>query len=267
MDQIIIAIIYGIVEGITEWLPISSTGHLILLERIFKIEDPNFFNLFLVVIQFGAILAVVIFFFRMYWPFYSGKYKERGMLWLKILVACIPAGIAGLLFDDVFERLFYNEGSVAIALILFGLFFIAVENEREGAEPRIMTMNEISFKDAWIIGFFQLISAIFPGTSRSGATILGGLLIGISRSTIASFTFIMAIPVMAGASLLKIVTYDGVMPSGGIMMILVGMISAFIVSLFVIRFLMNYIRKRDFKVFGYYRIVLGMIVFMICLFH
>ena len=273
--DIIKSIIFGIVEGITEWLPISSTGHLILVEQFLKFEQvsPEFWSMFQVVIQFGAILAVVVLYFKKIWPFTKNKekaIKKTGILsyfdknimnlWGKILVGCIPAAIIGLLFDDVFEALFYNPVCIAIALIVFGIAFIVIENwnkNRKGAKDK---NSEITYKDAIIIGIFQLIAAIFPGTSRSGATIIGGLLIGLSRPNAAEFTFYLAIPTMLGASLLKLVKFGFAFTGAEIIILLVGMIISFVVSMFVIKFLMSYIKKHDFKVFGYYRIVLGILV-------
>ena len=273
--DIIKSIIFGIVEGITEWLPISSTGHLILVEQFLKFEQvsPEFWSMFQVVIQFGAILAVVLLYFKKIWPFTKNKdkaIKKTGILsyfdknimslWGKILVGCIPAAIIGLLFDEVFEALFYNPVCIAIALIVFGIAFIVIENwnkHRKGTKDK---NSEITYKDAIIIGIFQLLAAIFPGTSRSGATIIGGLLIGLSRPNAAEFTFYLAIPTMLGASLLKLVKFGFAFTGAEIIILLVGMFVSFIVSMFVIKFLMSYIKKHDFKVFGYYRIVLGILV-------
>ena len=273
--DIIKSIIFGIVEGITEWLPISSTGHLILVEQFLKFEQvsPEFWSMFQVVIQFGAILAVVVLYLKKIWPFTKNKdkaIKKTGILsffdknimnlWGKILVGCIPAAIIGLLFDDVFEALFYNPVCIAIALIVFGIAFIVIENwnkHRKGARDK---NSEITYKDAIIIGIFQLLAAIFPGTSRSGATIIGGLLIGLSRPNAAEFTFYLAIPTMLGASLLKLVKFGFAFTGAEIIILLVGMIISFVVSMFVIKFLMSYIKKHDFKVFGYYRIILGILV-------
>lgn len=273
--DIIKSIIFGIVEGITEWLPISSTGHLILVEQFLKFEQvsPEFWSMFQVVIQFGAILAVVVLYFKKIWPFTKNKdkaIKKTGILsyfdkdimnlWGKILVGCIPAAIIGLLFDEVFEALFYNPVCIAIALIVFGIAFIVIENwnkHRKGVKDK---NSDITYKDAIIIGIFQLLAAIFPGTSRSGATIIGGLLIGLSRPNAAEFTFYLAIPTMLGASLLKLVKFGFAFTGAEIIILLVGMIISFVVSMFVIKFLMSYIKKHDFKVFGYYRIILGILV-------
>ena len=220
--EIIKAIIFGIVQGVTEWLPISSTGHLILVEQFLKFNEvsPNFWNVFEVVIQFGSILAVVLLYFKKIWPFTTDKekgikqsgplsYLNRDImnLWGKILVACIPAAIIGLLFDEVFEKLFYNPFCIAIALIVFGIAFIIIENRKQSKRNKKDSTDKITYKDALIIGCFQLIAAIFPGTSRSGSTIIGSLLLGLSRPNAAEFTFYLAIPTMFGASLLKLVKY------------------------------------------------------------
>ena len=278
--DIIKAIIFGIVEGITEWLPVSSTGHLILLEEFMKFKNVSegFFDMFEVVIQLGAILAVVLIYFKDIWPFTNkqGKgFTKRGLLshldknitqlWGKILVACIPAAVIGLLFDKKFEELFYNPTCVAIALIVFGIAFIVIENWHKGRKSRITRIEGITYKDALIIGMFQLIAAIFPGVSRSGATIIGALLIGVSRKVSAEFTFYLAIPVMFGASLLKVARFGFSFTGTEIIALILGMLSAFVVSLFIIKFLMNYIKKHDFKVFGWYRIILGIIVILMAL--
>ncbi len=273
--EIIKSVIFGIVEGITEWLPISSTGHLILLEQFLKFKgvSPEFWDMFQVVIQLGAILAVVILYFKQIWPFTKNKekaIKKQGILsildkdimilWGKILVACVPAAIIGILFDDVFEALFYNPFCIALALIIFGIAFIIIENWNKGRKAKKETSEQITYKDAIIIGIFQLLAAIFPGTSRSGATIIGALLIGLSRPNAANFTFYLAIPTMFGASLLKLVKFGFAFTSVEMIVLLVGMVVSFLVSVVVIKLLLNYIRKHDFKVFGYYRIVLGILV-------
>ena len=264
------AILFGIVEGITEWLPVSSTGHMILLDEFVKMNvSEEFWNLFLVVIQLGAILAVVILFWDKIFPFDLSKKaraehrvnrKDVWLLWVKILISCVPAAIIGVLFDDVFDRLFYNGPCVAIALIVFGIAFIVIETAKKGKEFKINSISEITYKTALYIGFFQVLAAIFPGTSRSGATIVGALLIGVARTVAAEYTFYLAIPVMAGASLLKVLKFDGSMTGSEVMILLVGTVVAFAVSIVVIRFLMGYIRKHDFKVFGVYRIILGLVV-------
>ena len=264
------AILFGIVEGITEWLPVSSTGHMILLDEFVKMNvSEEFWNLFLVVIQLGAILAVVILFWDKIFPFDFSKEaraehrvnrKDVWLLWVKILISCVPAAIIGVLFDDVFDRLFYNGPCVAIALIVFGIAFIAIETSKKGKEFKVNSISEITYKTALYIGFFQVLAAIFPGTSRSGATIVGALLIGVARTVAAEYTFYLAIPVMAGASLLKVLKFDGSMTGSEFMILLVGTVVAFAVSIVVIRFLMGYIRKHDFKIFGVYRIILGLVV-------
>lgn len=270
MVEILKAILFGIVEGITEWLPISSTGHLILLNEFVTLDvSEEFWSMFEVVIQLGAILAVVVLFWNKIFPFYFGKKAEENggiirkdvfVLWFKIIAACIPAAIVGLAFDDVLEKYFYNYQTVAVMLILFGILFIIIENLNKGKKPKIRSLKDITYTTAIIIGVFQLIAAVFPGTSRSGATIVGALLIGVSRTVAAEFTFFLAIPVMFGASLLKIVKFGFSFTGMELAILLTGMIVAFIVSVVVIKFLMGYIKKHDFKVFGWYRIILGMLV-------
>ena len=269
MIEIFKAILFGIVEGITEWLPISSTGHMILLDEFINLNvSDNFYELFQVVIQLGAILAVVVIYFKSLFPWGFGKSKKETQntlnLWGKILVACVPAAIIGILFDDWIDAHFYNSIVVSIALIVYGILFIVIENKNIGSKST-KDVNKITYKQALQIGVFQLL-ALIPGTSRSGSTIIGGLLIGLERSVAAEFTFFLAIPVMAGASLLKLAKYIlkvGFVFSGlELGILIVGCIVAFIVSMFVIKFLINYIRKHDFKVFGYYRIVLGILVLL-----
>lgn len=277
MLDIIKAIIYGIVEGITEWLPISSTGHLILIEQFlpFNGASEGFFDMFDVVIQLGAILAVVVLFWNKIWPFALTKKQRQGqtgvgaffkkdiwIMWFKILVSTVPAAVIGGLFDDVFNRLFYNPVCVALALIIFGIAFILVENWNRKRTPKINSLAEITYMTALMIGFFQVLAAIFPGTSRSGATIVGALLIGVSRTVAAEYTFFLAIPVMFGASLLKVVKFGFSFTGNELVLLLTGTVVSFAVSLFVLRFLMGYIKKHDFKVFGWYRIVLGAIVLL-----
>lgn len=255
--EIIKAIILGIVEGITEWLPISSTGHMILVDEFMKMDvSAEFLEMFLVVIQLGAILAVVVIYFKTLLP----TDKATWIMWLKIVVACLPAAVIGLLFDDIFNALFYNWYTVAIALIVFGIAFIVIENRNKEVQPKVTHIDDLTYKQALIIGLFQVIAAIFPGTSRSGATILGGLMIGVSRTVAAEFTFFLAIPVMFGASLLKLVKFGFSFTAQEGMLLAVGMIVAFIVSIIAIKFLMGYIKKHDFKVFGWYRIILGIVV-------
>ena len=276
MWDILKAILFGIVEGITEWLPISSTGHLILLEEFVKFENvsENFSEMFEVVIQLGAILAVVVLFFQKIWPFCKkgNGWRKAGplayvrqdimTLWFKILIACIPAAVVGILFDDVLNALFYHWYVVAGALIVFGIAFIVVENWNKNKTPRVTTLPELSYKAALIIGIFQLIAAVFPGTSRSGATIVGALLIGIARPVAAEFTFFLAIPVMFGASLLKVVKFGLAFSATELAVLLTAMVVAFAVSVIVIRFLLSYIKKHDFKAFGWYRILLGILVIL-----
>jgi undecaprenyl-diphosphatase len=263
--EILKAVLFGIVEGITEWLPISSTGHMILLNEFVTLNvSEEFWEMFLVVIQLGAILAVVILFWDKIFPFHFNEkpviQKDIFVLWFKILVACIPAAVIGLAFDDVFDALFYNPWCVAIALIVFGAAFIIVENKNKGKTAVITSLDRITYKTALLIGVFQLIAAIFPGTSRSGATIVGALMIGVSRTVAAEFTFFLAIPVMLGASLLKILKFGLSFTGVELAILIVGMAVAFVVSVIVIKFLMGYIKKHDFKVFGWYRIVLGVAV-------
>lgn len=265
--EILKAVLFGIVEGITEWLPISSTGHMILLNEFVTLNvSEDFWEMFLVVIQLGAILAVVLLFWNKIFPF---RFKERPVvqkdifvLWFKILVACVPAAIVGLAFDDVLDALFYNPWCVAIALIVFGIAFILIENRNKRMTPKITKLNDITYRTALMIGIFQLLAAVFPGTSRSGATIVGALLIGVSRTVAAEFTFFLAIPVMLGASLLKLLKFGFSFTGEELAILAVGMIVAFVVSVAVIRFLMGYIKKHDFKVFGWYRIVLGAAVLL-----
>ena len=263
------AIVYGIVEGVTEWLPISSTGHMILLDEFMKMNvSEDFWNFFLVVIQLGAIMAVVLIYFRRIWPFNFNKQKgglikmDIMCLWGKILIACIPAAIVGVFLDDILEKYLYNAIVVALMLIIFGVGFIIVENRNKNTKARVNSLKELSIKDSLIIGFYQLIAAVFPGTSRSGATILGALSIGISRKVAAEFTFFLAIPVMFGASLLKLIKIGFDFALNEYLILFFGMVTAFVVSVLVIRFLMSYIKKHDFKIFGYYRIFVGLIVLL-----
>lgn len=263
--ELIKVIILGVVEGITEWLPISSTGHMILVDEFIKLDvSAEFLEMFLVVIQLGAILAVVVLYWQKLIPFdYKNNWKIKKdifSMWFKIIAACVPAAVIGLLFDDQLNELFYNPLTVAIALIVFGILFIFIENFNKGKKSKINSLNEITYNTALIIGIFQLIAAIFPGTSRSGATIVGALLIGVSRTVAAEFTFFLAIPVMFGASLLKLVKFGLVFSASEFILLIIGMLVAFVVSMLTIKFLMSYIKKHDFKVFGWYRIVLGIIV-------
>ena len=260
------AFLFGVVEGITEWLPVSSTGHMILLDEFVKLKvSPEFYGMFQVVIQLGAIMAVVLLFWNKIFPF---GMKEKGIyvkkdimsLWFKIIVACLPAAVVGLLFDETFEALFYNPTCVSIALIVFGVAFIVIESVNKNKKFKVNSMQELTYTLALAIGLFQLIAAVFPGTSRSGATIVGALLLGVSRVVAAEFTFYLAIPVMFGASLLKILKFGFAFTGTELAILAIGMVTAFAVSLFVIKFLMGYIKKHDFKVFGWYRIVLGIAV-------
>lgn len=294
MIEILKAILFGIVEGITEWLPISSTGHMILLNEFVTLEvSREFWNMFLVVIQLGAILAVVVLFWNLIWPFvaasseqvvssgaagtagrknsfFQREYWVVGPVavrvpviinWFKIVVSCLPAILFVILgLDDLCDTLFYNPVCVAIALIVFGIAFLLVENRNAARGAYVEEMRDITFRMAVLIGIFQLLAAAFPGTSRSGATIVGALLIGISRKAASEFTFILAIPVMLGASLLELLDFGFALTATEWMILLAGMVSAFVVSIAVIKFLLGYIRKHDFKVFGWYRIVLGAVV-------
>ena len=283
-------VLLGIVEGITEWLPISSTGHMILVDEIFPLNvDADFMNVFEVVIQLGAILAVVVIYFWDLWPFHTkAKRKEKSyfahpsdvpvlakfqnfadnyfymnkiVMWLKIAVSCLPAAVIGLAFNDWIEAHLMNYVIVALMLILYGVLFIVIENYNKTRKPKIHKIREIDWKTALLIGVFQLLS-IVPGTSRSGATIIGGILLGTSRELAAEYTFFLAIPVMFGASLLKIVSHGFSFTGVEVAVLLVGMAVAFVVSVFAIKFLMKYIKKHDFKVFGWYRIALGVVVLL-----
>ena len=271
MIELLKAFLFGIVEGITEWLPISSTGHMILLNEFVKLDvSEAFYSMFEVVIQLGAILAVVVLFWGQIFPFERRKGRHGGAsivlntdtvkLWIKILVACVPAAIVGLKWNDLFEELFYNYQTVSIALIVFGVAFILVENAHKGKPARINALTELTYLTVFMIGMFQLIAAVFPGTSRSGATIVGALLLGVSRTVAAEFTFFLAIPVMFGASLLKILKFGFAFTSTELMILGIGTITAFVSSLLIIRFLMSFVKKHDFKVFGWYRIILGIAV-------
>lgn len=267
--EILKSLLFGIVEGITEWLPISSTGHLILLEEFVKFNgvSPNFWEMFEVVIQLGAILAVAVIFFKKIWPFSKKQGEVLGIIrrdkfnmWLKIIVACLPAAVVGLLFDDAINAVFYNPLTVGIALVVVGIAFIIVEIRNKNVPAKTESIDNLTWLQALGIGAFQLVSAIFPGTSRSGSTILGGLMLGVSRTVAAEFTFFLGIPVMFGASLLKILKFGFNFTATEAIILLVGMVSAFAVSMVCIRFLMDYVKKHDFKVFAYYRIILGAIV-------
>lgn len=276
MLEFLKAVLYGIVEGITEWLPISSTGHLILLENWLPMKQGEaFFSFFLVIIQLGAILAVVLTFFKELWPVQKRARAgqtislgplnlDRGKLdlWRKILVACVPAAIIGILFDDWIDEHLYHAVTVAIMLIIVGVLFLVAERANRNRRPDVTTLDKITYKHAVIIGLFQVVAAILPGTSRSGATILGAILIGLSRPLAAKFTFFLAIPVMLGASLLRFLRVGFVFNLEQWMLIFVGSAVAFLVSLVAIRFLINFVRKRDFVPFAYYRIGLGVLVLL-----
>ena len=262
--EILKVIVLGIVEGFTEWLPISSTGHMILVDEIIHLNQPDAFkDMFLVVIQLGAILAVAVMYFQKLNPFSPSKSARQKQatwaLWIKIVIACIPAAVLGLLFDDWMEAHLYNAYVVAATLIIYGVLFIVLENSSITANPSITKVGHVSTKTALFIGLFQLLSLV-PGTSRSGSTILGGILLGASRYVAAEFSFFLSIPIMFGASLLKLVKFGFNFTGYELAILIVGMLTAFIVSILAIKFLMNYIKKNDFKPFGYYRIVLGILV-------
>lgn len=273
--EVLKAMLFGVVEGITEWLPVSSTGHMILLNEFVPLKvSPEFYDLFEVVIQLGAALAVLILFFNQVWPFgkrdnryplartgiLSWVKRDKIEMWIKIIIACIPAIIVGLLFDDALNALFYGPVCVAVMLIVVGAAFILVENLRYGKKPAIRSIRRLDYGTAAVIGLFQMVAAIFPGTSRSGATIIGALLLGVSRRVGVEFTFYLAIPVMFGASLLKIVKYSGALAAQEVAILITGMLVAFAVSMLVIRKLLNYIKTHDFKAIGWYRIALGALV-------
>lgn len=264
--EILQVIILGIVEGITEWLPISSTGHMILVEQFIKLNvTDSFMEMFRVVIQLGAIMAVVVLYFNKLNPFSLSKTKEERKdtweLWFKVLVSCIPAGVIGILFDDKIDAMFYNYITVAITLIVYGALFIIIENKNKDKKPKYNSLKKITYNIAFIIGLFQVL-ALIPGTSRSGATIVGALMFGVSRTVVAEYTFFLGIPVMFGASLLKLVKFGFNFTQAEVIILLVGMLTAFLVSILAIKFLMNYIKKNDFKAFGWYRIILGIIVLL-----
>ena len=263
-------LLLGIVEGITEWLPISSTGHMILVNEFVHLNvSDTFMEMFLVVIQLGAILAVVALYFDKLWPFTTPSKgwikKDTWSLWFKVLVAVLPAAVIGLPFDDKIDELFYNYQTVAFTLILYGVLFIVIENYNKGRKPRVRSFQQLSYPMALFIGVFQVL-ALIPGTSRSGATILGATLLGTSRYIAAEFSFFLAIPVMFGASLLKLLKFGFAFTGTETAILIVGMVTAFVVSVLAIKFLMGYIKKNDFKAFGYYRIVLGALVIVYFLF-
>lgn len=269
--EVLKSVLYGIIEGITEWLPISSTGHLILFEELFwKESNGSFMEMFRVVIQLGAILAVIVTYFRKLNPFSRHKdeiaRRSTWKMWFKVIIACLPAAVVGLPFDDTLDKYFYNFPTVAVTLIVYGIAFIVLESAKRPA-PKINDISEMPYKTALLIGMIQLL-ALIPGTSRSGVTILGAMLLGCSRTVAAEFSFFLAIPVMFGASLLKCVSYAkdivsgeaAIMNSTEALVLTVGMAVAFAVSLAAIKFLTGYVKKRDFKPFGYYRVILGIIL-------
>ncbi|HIY34606.1 MAG TPA: undecaprenyl-diphosphate phosphatase [Candidatus Eubacterium faecigallinarum] len=264
--EILKVIFLGIVEGITEWLPISSTGHMLLVDEFITLNMPeDFKEMFFVVIQLGAIIAVVVMFWKKMWPFqFKDKLQPKVNMdiinmWLKVVVACIPSAVLGLLLDDILEEYFGNAITISIMLIVYGIAFILIENWNKKRTPKIQTLDDISYKTAFFIGLFQVLSMI-PGTSRSGATIIGALLLGVSRTAAAEFTFFLAVPTMVGASLLKLVKFGFDFTGAEILTLVIGMVVAFAVSVLCIKFLMSFIKKHDFKVFGWYRIVLGIII-------
>ena len=270
MLEFLKVILIGIVEGITEWLPISSTGHMILLEEFVRLNvSEEFLEMFNVVIQLGAILAVVVLFFPKLWPFCSPQKgwikKETWTLWFKVLVAVLPAAAIGIPFDDTLDALFYNYQTVAVTLIIYGILFIIVEDYNKKRRPRVTSFEDLTWSMAVFIGVFQVL-ALIPGTSRSGATILGAVLLGASRYIAAEFSFFLAIPVMFGASLLKLVKFGSAFSGSELAILLAGMATAFFVSILAIKFLMGYIKKNDFKSFGYYRIILGILVLVYFIF-
>ena len=273
MYDILKSIILGIVEGITEWLPVSSTGHIILADEFINLGmSEQFKEMFDVVIQLGAILAVVVIFWKKLWPFTSDKnkgynYITKGQgiikkdimdMWFKVIIACIPAALL-VPFNDKIDEMFYNYKVVSAALIIYGIFFIIIEQYNKKRKPIVNNMEELSYKTAVLIGVFQML-AVIPGTSRSGSTILGAILLGVSRVTAAEFSFYLAIPVMFGASLVKLLKFGFSFTGLELAVLLTGMITAFVVSVLAIKFLLSYIKKKDFTAFGYYRIILGIIV-------
>ncbi len=262
--ELLKTVILGIVEGLTEWLPISSTGHMILVDEFIKLDvSKQFMDMFLVVIQLGAILAVVVLNFEKLNPFSSWKARwekrDTWRLWYKVILACIPAGVIGLLFNKYMEEHFMTAPVVAATLIFYGMMFILVETYNKRRSPRIREIEDLDYKTAFIIGLFQVLSLV-PGTSRSGATILGGILFGTSRYVAAEFTFFLAIPIMFGASFLKLFKFGWHYTGGEILILVVGMATAFVVSILSIKFLLRYIKNNDFKAFGWYRIALGFLV-------
>ena len=271
MIDILKSILFGIIEGITEWLPVSSTGHMIILESLLDVKETYgaaFWDFFLVAIQLGAIIAVIICFFNKLWPFGKNKdvevKKNTWLIWLKVIVACLPAAVIGLLFDDWLNEHLYNSITVSITLIIYGILFIVIEIFNKKRNFKINDMKDLTISTALIIGFIQLLSLI-PGTSRSGVTILGAMLIGCNRTVSAEFSFFLSIPVMLGASLFKGIKFfiDNTITTNQIIFLVVGLLVAFIVSMLVIKLLMKYIKKHDFKIFGIYRIILGIILIIL----
>ncbi|MBO5523803.1 MAG: undecaprenyl-diphosphate phosphatase [Roseburia sp.] len=267
--DILKVIFLGIVEGITEWLPISSTGHMLLVDEFLKMNmSDEFKEMFFVVIQLGAILAVVVLYWNRMFPFqFKDKTKpvirkDIFSLWFKVVVACIPGAVVTLLFDDYIEAHLHTPTVIALALIVYGIAFILIENWNKTRTPKVDTLADITYQTAFLIGLFQVLS-IIPGTSRSGATIIGGLLIGVSRVAVAEFTFYLAVPVMLGLSLIKVLKFGFVFSGAELITLGIGTVVAFVVSVLVIQFLMAYIKKHDFKVFGWYRIVLGALVLLV----
>lgn len=267
--DILKVIFLGIVEGITEWLPISSTGHMLLVDEFLKMNmSDEFKEMFFVVIQLGAILAVVVLYWKRMFPFqFQDKtrpviQKDIFSLWFKVVVACIPGAVVTLLFDDYIEAHLHTPAVIALALIVYGIAFILIENWNKTRTPKVNTLADITYQTAFLIGLFQVLS-IIPGTSRSGATIIGGLLIGVSRVAVAEFTFYLAVPVMLGLSLIKVMKFGLVFSAAEILTLAIGTVVAFVVSVLVIQFLMTYIKKHDFKVFGWYRIALGVLVLLV----
>lgn len=266
--EILKVVFLGIVEGITEWLPISSTGHMLLVDEFITLDaSDSFKDMFFVIIQLGAILAVVTIFWNKMWPFQmkdktqSVFKKDTWSMWFKTVVACIPGAVVTLLFDDFIETHLHTAVVISIALIFYGVAFIVIENWNKTRTPKVETLNDITYKTAFFIGMFQVLS-IIPGTSRSGATIIGALLLGVSRVAAAEFTFFLAVPVMFGLSALKLIKFGLSFTSAEFAILIIGCVVAYLVSIVVIKFLMGYIKKHDFKIFGWYRIVLGVIVLL-----
>lgn len=266
ISEIIKIIFLGIVEGITEWLPISSTGHMLLVDEFIQLTgSKDFKEMFFIVIQLGAILAVVLLFWKKMFPFqFTNKSepiikKDIFSMWFKVVVACIPGAVITILFDDFIEEHLHTPLIIALTLIIYGIAFILIENKNKKNKPKIKTLSDITYSTAFIIGLFQVLS-IIPGTSRSGSTIIGALLIGVSRVAAAEFTFFLAVPVMFGMSALKLLKFGFNFSSNEIIVLVLGMVVAFLVSVFVIKFLMSYIKKNDFKIFGWYRILLGAVI-------